>query len=76
VAEVERGDGVDLQLRQRLKALPFVSYDNKYPEDDRLGRVLSELGANNRRRVEPGRPLHQLGSVAASERQNFASGSP
>jgi hypothetical protein len=25
VAEVERGDGVDLQLRQRLKALPFVS---------------------------------------------------
>jgi hypothetical protein len=25
VAEVECGDGVDLQLRQRLKALPFVS---------------------------------------------------
>jgi hypothetical protein len=25
VAEVERGDGVDLPLRQRLKALPFVS---------------------------------------------------
>lgn len=25
MAEVECGDGVDLQLRQRLKALPFVS---------------------------------------------------
>jgi hypothetical protein len=25
VAEVECGDGVDLQLRQRLKPLPFVN---------------------------------------------------